>query len=332
MITRSDLYEVHARPADKVVDDSLAEVRFNMENVYAELRPLIFSIAYKMLGSVSDAEDVLQESFLRYHRALSAGTSIESPKAFLSAVTTRLSIDHLRSARVRRETYPGTWLPEPLVTNSSTSDPAEQIEQADSLSMAFLLLLDRLTPVERAVFLLHDVFDYSYEAIASIIDKSESNCRQLASRARKQVIKNQPRFEISRERRTELATQFFTALTEGDLEGLVTLLAKDVVVYGDGGGVSPSWPKSIIGKDKVCRLLIGISEQMHTLGVWMQSVEINGQPGALFYDPSGGLINAVSLDIADGSVFAIRSVINPEKLKHIGQLSNVKKLLGRKKI
>lgn len=296
---------------------------------YADLRPLMFSIAYRMLSSVSDAEDIVQESFLRYHRALSKGTVVESPKAFLAAVTTRLSIDHLRSARVRREKYVGTWLPEPLVTDSSTSDPADQVEQVDSLSMAFLLLLDRLTPVERAVFLLHDVFGYSYEAIASIIDKSEGNCRQLASRARRHVTEHRPRFEMSRQRREELATRFFAAMSEGDLEGLVALLAKDVVVYGDGGGVSPSWPRSIVGPDKVSRLLLGVSEQMRKLGVTMRAVEINGQPGALFYDPAGGLINVVSLDIADGAVSNIRSVINPEKLNHIGPLADVKKLLGR---
>ena len=175
--------------------------------VYADLRPLLFAIAYRMLGSVAEAEDVVQEAFLRYHRTLAEGTAVESPKAFLSAVTTRLAIDQLRSARVRRETYVGEWLPEPLVTDGA-GDPARHAEEADSLSMAFLLLLERLSPVERAVFLLRDVFGYGYDEIAGIVGKTPDNCRQLALRARKHVDDGKPRFEASRERRDELATRF----------------------------------------------------------------------------------------------------------------------------
>lgn len=213
---------------------------------YQQYRPLMFSIAYRMLGSVTEAEDVLQEAFLRYHRAESAGTGIESPKAFLSAVTTRLCIDELRSARARREAYPGEWLPEPLLTAEAAvlagpppDDPAAAAEQADTLSMAFLLLLERLSPVERAVFLLHDVFSYGYDEVASIVGKSEDNCRQLALRARRHVADGKPRFEASRGKRDELAATFFRAVQDGDLDGLVGMLAADVVVVGDNAGVQP---------------------------------------------------------------------------------------------
>src|SRR6266536_2315091 len=211
-----------------------------------------------MLGSVTEAEDVVQETFLRYHRALSERAEIESAKAYLSAVITRLSIDQLRSARARRETYVGEWLPEPLLTDERSTDPARHAEQADSLSMAFLLLLERLSPVERAAFLLHDVFDYDYAEIAMIVDRSEDNCRQLAVRARRHIDEHRPRFEASREAREQLAARFFEAVGDGDMNGLVELLAADVVVYGDGGGKAPSWPRPIVGRDRVVRLLLGL--------------------------------------------------------------------------
>ncbi len=229
---------------------------------YEQLRPLMFSIAYRMLGRASEAEDVVQEAFLRYHRAQSgeAGKAgIDSPKAYLSSITTRLCIDYLRSARVRREAYSGEWLPEPLLTDDPLTgatgpDPARLAEQADSLSMAFLLLLERLSPVERAVFLLHDVFSYGYDEIARIVGKSEDNCRQLATRARRHVGEHKPRFEASRDKREELAARFFGAVGDGDMDGLVAMLAADVVVYGDSGGTPPSWPRPIVGRDRVVRL------------------------------------------------------------------------------
>jgi RNA polymerase sigma-70 factor, ECF subfamily len=183
-----------------------------VSELYEELRPLMFSIAYRMLGSASDAEDIVQEAFLRFHRESGKGTAIDSPKAYLSAVTTRLAIDHLRSARVRRERYIGTWLPEPVLTDSG-SDVTQHAETADSLSMAFLVLLESLTPVERAVFLLREVFDYGYDEIATVVGKSEENCRQIAVRARRQVEAKKPRFEASRKRREELARRF---LRSGD--------------------------------------------------------------------------------------------------------------------
>ncbi len=284
---------------------------------YDELRPLLFSIAYRMLGSVSDAEDVVQEAFLRFHRESRAGTAVDSPKAYLSTITTRLSIDHLRSARVRREQYVGTWLPEPILTDPD-SDVARHAETADSLSMAFLVLLESLTPVERAVFLLREVFDYGYDEIANVVGRSEENCRQIAVRARRQVESKRPRFEASRQRREELARRFFEAVTNGDTEGLLGLLAADVSAYGDGGGKAPAFPRPVFGRDRVARVLLGPTARGQRLGVsGMRTVEINGQPGALFFDAGGRPVAAVSLDIADGLVQTLRAISNPEKLRHL---------------
>jgi RNA polymerase sigma-70 factor (ECF subfamily) len=299
---------------------------------YEELRPLLFSIAYRMLGSVAEAEDVVQEAFLRYHRA-SAGRAgeIDSPRAYLSAVTTRLAIDQLRSARVRRERYVGEWLPEPLLTDETAPDGPRHAEEADSLSMAFLLVLERLSPVERAVFLLHDVFDYGYDEISPIVGKSEDNCRQLASRARRRVQEAKPRFEASRRRRDELATRFFDALGDGDVDGLVELLAADAVAYGDGGGKAPSWPRPIFGRDRVAGLLRGLAPFLRELGLTLRRAQVNGQPGAMFFDGSGRLVAAWSLDIADGLVQTIRAVVNPDKLRHLGEPGDIRTLLKRRR-
>lgn len=296
-------------------------VRLDTAEVYEQLRPLMFSIAYRMLGAVGEAEDIVQEAFLRYHHA--GPDTVDSPKAFLSAVTTRLCIDHLRSARTRREAYVGQWLPEPLLTDTAAPDPAGIAEQADSLSMAFLLLLERLSPVERAVFLLHDVFGYGYDEIAGIVGKSEDNCRQLALRARRHAGEHRPRFEASRRKREELAGRFFSAVGGGDMDGLIAMLAADVVVYGDSGGVRPSWPRPISGRDHVRRLLLGLGNQIRQLGITIRQAEVNGQPGAMFLDPGGRLINVFVLDIAGGQVRTVRSVINPEKLRHPGPLADL---------
>jgi RNA polymerase sigma-70 factor, ECF subfamily len=318
-------------------------------DVYTELRPLMFAIAYRMLGRVSEAEDIVQEAFLRYHRAQSGpqetaggqadgATRIDSPKAYLSAVTTRLCIDYLRSARARREAYPGQWLPEPLLTgvvqrgggalfaDQVAADPGALAEQADSLSMAFLLLLERLSPAERAVFLLRDVFGYGYDEIARAVGRSQDSCRQLALRARRHVGEGKPRFEASRRKREELAARFFAAVGDGDMNGLVTMLAEDAVVYGDSGGTRPSWPRPITGRDRVGRLLVGLAQQMRQAGVVIRPAEVNGQPGALVLDPAGRLINVFALDIAGGQVRTIRSVINPDKLRHLGPLADVEDL------
>jgi RNA polymerase sigma-70 factor, ECF subfamily len=294
---------------------------------YEDLRPLLFSIAYRMLGSVAEAEDVVQDAFLRYHDALGRpGAEIESPKAYLSAVTTRLAIDHLRSARVRRESYVGEWLPEPLLTDESAPDAARYAEDADSLSMAFLLVLERLSPVERAVFLLHDVFDYGFGEVASIVGNSEANTRQLAVRARRHVEAEKPRFEASREQRDELAARFFDAVGDGDIEGLVDLLAADALVVGDGGGRAGSWRRPIFGRDKVVRLMLGLGRHARQLNVTIRLTHINGQPGALFLDPDGRLLYLMELDIADGLVQTVRAVINQRKLSHLGPLGDIRAL------
>jgi len=295
---------------------------------YETLRPLLFSIAYRMVGSVSEAEDLVQEAFLRIHRAESEGAEVESPKAYLTAVVTRLSIDHLKSARVRREQYVGQWLPEPLLADPAP-DAAAHAETADSLSMAFLVLLESLTPVERAVFLLREVFGYEYGAIAKIVDRSEDNCRQLFVRARRHVDEGRPRFEASRQQRDELARRFFAAAEQGDTEGLVELLAADAVVYGDGGGKAPSWPQPIYGRERVAQLMAGTVAQAKQLGGSLELTHVNGQPGVVFTDPDGLIAVVMSLDVADGVVQTIRSVINPEKLAHLGPVADVRALLRR---
>jgi RNA polymerase sigma-70 factor (ECF subfamily) len=302
-----------------------------MADEFTELRPLLFSIAYRMLGSVGDAEDVVQDTWLRYHRARTEGTEIESPKAFLSAVTTRLSIDLLRSARVRREKYVGQWLPEPLLTDAGAADPAAQTAESDSLSMAFLLVLERLGPVERAVFLLHDVFGYEFTEVAPIVSRSADNCRQVAVRARRHVNEARPRFEASRAQREQLADRFVAALSDGDIDGLVRLLSDDVVVTGDSGGVPPNWARPIAGRDKVARLLIGLAAQIRQVpGISLSRAEVNGQPGAVVRDADGALVNVFSFDIVDGVVQAVRSVISREKLRHLGPLADVQALLAQR--
>ena len=290
-------------------------------DLYEELRPLMFAIAYRMLGSVTDAEDVVQEAFLRFHRETRAGTSIESPKAYLSAVTTRLAIDHLRSARVRRETYVGPWLPEPLLTDEVPG--AEQLaETADSLSMAFLLLLESLSPVERAVFLLREVFDYGYDEIARIVGKSEDNCRQIAVRARRRVEEGKPRFEADRRRSHELADRFWAATREGNTAALIDMLAEDVVLWGDAGGrAGAGFREAIHGRERIGKMLGPMIQGVKKRGWTMHQAEVNGQPGCVWVDTEGDPQFVVSLDIAEDKVQTIRSVANPDKLRHIPRVT-----------
>jgi RNA polymerase sigma-70 factor (ECF subfamily) len=296
------------------------------DDAYQQLRPLLFSIAYRMVGSVSEAEDIVQEAFLRFHGAVRKGVEVESPKAYLSTVTTRLAVNHLRSARVRRERYVGTWLPEPLLTDS-TDDAAQHAETADSVSMAFLVLLESLSPVERAVFLLREVFGYGYDEIGRVVGKTEDNCRQLAARARRHVEAKKPRFEASRKQRDELARRFFAAVEEGDTEGLVGVLAADVVVYGDGGGKAPAVAQPIHGRQRVARFLLGVGRRVRLREMHIRVASVNGQPGALAFDRDGGLLAALSLDIADGQVQTVRSVANPDKLRHLGPVADPGRLL-----
>jgi RNA polymerase sigma-70 factor (ECF subfamily) len=289
---------------------------------FEELRPLLFSIAYRILGSVSEAEDAVQETWLRYH---ASGTVPISLKSFLSAVVTRVSIDVLRSARVRRESYVGQWLPEPLLTDRESTtypDPEHAAELADSLSMAALLLLERLSPEQRAVFVLHDVFAFPFSEIAEAIGRSEVACRQLASRARRLMEDGRPRFDVDRRDREELAARFFDALTAGDVDALRQLLAADVEVYGDGGGKAPQWMRVVVGLDNVARMFAGLGQRFAGSGLQVERHEVNGQPGAVFRDPSGRVINVLTLDVLDGRIQVIRSVINPDKLRHIGPVAD----------
>jgi RNA polymerase sigma-70 factor (TIGR02957 family) len=294
-----------------------------VQELYAELRPGAFAIAYRMLGSVSEAEDVVQEGLLRLHRALQEGEPLESPRAYLSTVVTRLAIDHLRSARVRRETYTGEWLPEPIITDS-TDDPAQQAEMADSLSLAFLVLLESLSPEQRAVLLLHDVFDYDYSRVAEIIGKSQDNVRQLATRARRHLEQGRPRFQASPEQQQELARRFFAAAQEGDLAGLEALLAHDVVLTGDGGGKVPALKRALRGRNRVARTLVN---GIRVATARIPGVDVNGSPGALLLDGSERVIGVMVLDIGGGQIQGISSIVNPDKLAHLGPPADLKSLL-----
>jgi RNA polymerase sigma-70 factor (ECF subfamily) len=285
---------------------------------FEELRPLLFAIAYRLLGSVTEAEDAVQETWLRYE---ASPTQPTSTKAFLSAVVTRVSIDVLRSARVRRETYVGQWFPEPLL-NDPYEDPARSAELADSLSMAALLLLERLSPLERAVFVLRDVFGFGFPEIASAVGRSEAACRQLAVRARRHMDAGRPWFEADRRERDELAARFFEALQEGDVEGLQELLAADVQMIGDGGGKAPAFARGVIGAEKVARVLASNLPWMVRIGVALEPHEMNGQPGAIFRDRDNKVINTLTLDVLDGRIQTIRAVLNPDKLGHLGPVAD----------
>jgi RNA polymerase sigma-70 factor (ECF subfamily) len=285
---------------------------------FDRLRPLLFSIAYRILGSVSEAEDAVQETWLRY---AASPTQPTSTKAFLSAAVTRISIDVLRSARVRREKYVGQWFPEPLLTDPY-QDPERSAELADSVSMAALLLLERLSPLERAVFVLREVFGFGFPEVASAVGRSEAACRQLAVRARRHMDAGRPRFEADRREREKLAARFFGALAEGDVDSLRELLAADVQLVGDGGGKAPQLARSIIGADKVARVLASIFPWLVSIDVTLEPREVNGQPGAIFRDRDGKVLYTVALDMLDGRIQTIRSVSNPDKLRHLGPVAD----------
>ena len=285
---------------------------------FQELRPLLFAIAYRILGSVAEAEDAVQETWLRYQASPVQPTSA---KAFLSAVVTRISIDVLRSARVRRETYVGPWLPEPLLTDPY-EDPVRSAELADSVSMAALLLLERLSPLERAVFVLREVFGFGFPEIASAVGRSEAACRQLAVRARRHMDAGRPRFEADRKEREELAERFFGAFREGNVEGLRELLAADVHMVGDGGGKAPLLASHTIGPENVVQVLAALIPPFARIGVVLEPHEVNGQPGVIFRDPDGKVLSTLALDILDGQIQAIRSVVNPDKLGHVGPVAD----------
>ncbi|MEV6978151.1 RNA polymerase sigma-70 factor [Kitasatospora sp. NPDC093806] len=285
---------------------------------FEELRPLLFSVAYRILGSVGEAEDAVQEAWLRFD---ASPTRPASTKAYLSATVTRISIDVLRSARVRRERYVGPWFPEPLL-DDPYQDPARAAELADSVSMAALLLLERLSPAERAVFVLREVFGFGFDEVASAVDRSEASCRQLLVRARRHMRDGRPRFEAARTEREELAARFFDALREGDVAGLQDLLAADVSMVGDGGGKTPQLARAIMGAQNVARLLAAVFPVMLRIGVTIDPHEVNGQPGAILRDRAGQVLNALALDVLDGRVQAVRMVVNPDKLGHVGPVAD----------
>ena len=285
---------------------------------FEELRPLLSAIAYRILGSVSEAEDAVQETWLRYEATPTRPTST---KAFLSAVVTRISIDVLRSARFRREKYVGQWFPEPLVSDPY-DDPARSAELADSVSMAALLLLERLSPLERAVFVLREVFGFGFAEVASAVGRSEAACRQLAVRARRHMEEGRPRFEADRRERDELAARFFDALREGDVDGLRELLAADVSMIGDSGGKAPQWARGIIGAENVARVLASIYPWLVRVGVEMEPHEVNGQPGAIFRDRDNKVLTTWTIDVLDGRIQTIRAVTNPDKLGHLGPVAD----------
>jgi RNA polymerase sigma-70 factor, ECF subfamily len=285
---------------------------------FQELRPLLFAIAYRILGSVSEAEDAVQETWLRYAAFPAHPTSV---KAFLSATVTRISIDVLRSARARREKYAGHWFPEPLLTDPY-QDPERSAELADSVSTAALLLLERLSPLERAVFVLREVFGFGFPEVASAVGRPETACRQLAVRARRHMHAGRPRFEADRREREKLAARFFAALREGDVDGLRELLAADVQLAGDGGGKAPALARSIIGAEKVARVLASIFPWLARIDVTLEPHEVNGEPGAIFRDRDGKVLSILTFDVLDGQIQAIRSVNNPDKLAHVGPVGD----------
>ncbi len=277
-------------------------------------RPMMFSIAYRMLGSVTEAEDMLQNAYLRY-RQMPAG-SIASPKAFLSTVVTRLCLNHLQAARVQRESYLGPWLPEPLLTEDDPGSPTSQAEMLESISMAFLVLLERLTPVERAVFLLREVFDYPYTDIAEIVGKDEVSCRQIFSRAKKFIAAQRPRFTSSTEHHDQLMQQFLEAVEEGDLDGLTQLLASDVTLWTDGGGkVRGAATRSLHGQEAVARFVIASQRFIQTMFT-TEITEVNGEP-AILLRVDGHPFSVVSVTIAQQHIVEIRVIAAPEKLRHL---------------
>jgi RNA polymerase sigma-70 factor (ECF subfamily) len=286
----------------------------SVSDLYGELRPRAFAIAYRMLGSVSEAEDVVQEAFLRMHQTLERDEHIASPQAYIATLTTRLAIDHLRSARVRRESYVGEWLPEPLLTDPT---PAEQAETADALSLAFLVLLESLSPHQRAAFLLREVFDYPYPELAEIIGTDVDSARHLVARARRHLRDRRPRYHASRRARDELTQRFFAAVERGDLSALEALLAEDVSLHGDGGGKVPALGRVVIGRAHVARTFLAGMAACHRLGGHIRPAEVNGAPGATVYDTRDRLVGVLALDIAADRIRTIHSVVNPDKLHHL---------------
>ncbi|NUT34369.1 MAG: RNA polymerase sigma-70 factor [Hamadaea sp.] len=290
-------------------------------DLYGDLRPLAFAIAYRMLGSASEAEDVVQETFLRLHQATQRQAPIASPRAYVATVATRLSIDQLRSARARRERYVGEWLPEPLLTGPT---PADEAEAAESLSLALLVLLESLSPQQRAAFLLREVFDYPYADVAEIIGTDVDTTRHLVSRARAHLRDRRPRYHATRQQRRDLAERFVAAAERGDLPALEALLTQDVALHGDGGGKVPAPARSVHGRHRVAaHLMRALSSAVRHGALRMRVAEVNGRPGAVVVDAQDRLFAVIGLDIAEGRIQTIRSIVNPDKLRHLDDPSDL---------
>jgi RNA polymerase sigma-70 factor (ECF subfamily) len=294
-------------------------------DLYSELRPLLFSIAYRMLGTATEAEDVVQDSFVRFQRAVRDGTDVANPKAYLTTTATRLSLDVLTSARRRRESYPGEWLPEPLLDDPG---PADRAELAESMSLAFLIMLESLNPIERAVFLLRDVFGYEFAEVAEFVERTEDNCRQILVRARAKVRERRPRYEASPQRRSELAERFFAASAQGDLAALKQLLAADVQWHADGGGKAPAVARPLAGVDRVLRLFVGLLGQAADYGVRLEPADVNGQPGAVTRTADGKIVSVFALHIVDGRIATVHAIVNPDKLQHLGEVVDIRAMVG----
>ena len=292
--------------------------------LYGELRPRAFAIAYQMLGSVGEAEDVVQEAFLRMHQTLRRDEPIASPRAYVATLVTRLAIDQLRSARARRERYVGEWLPEPLVTDPT---PADRAETTDSLSLAFLVLLESLSPAQRAAFLLREVFDYPYPEVAEIIGTDVDSVRHLVARARHQVRERRPRYHATRRQREDLAHRFLAAAQQGDLPALQALLAQDVALHADGGGKVPAVARPVNGRERVARTLSAGLAVAVRLGMRFQVADVNGEPGAMAFDAQDRLVGVVGLDIVDGQIQTIHSIVNPDKLRHFDRVGDLAALV-----
>ena len=283
-------------------------------DVFTSTRPLLFSIAYRMLGSVADAEDLVHDAYLRWREA--PATEVREPRAYLATIVTRLAINQLRSARSQRESYVGPWLPEPLVTDHAP-DPSEPVELAESLTMAFLVMLERLSPIERAVLLLRDVFDFDYAEIAHIVDKSETNCRQLLARAKKHMGAGEPRFDVDREQADRLTQRFTEAASAGDMDGLLAVLAEDITLWADGGGkVKGAALRPVHGADSVARFVVGVIQRFMPAESIMRRTRINGEPGFIVY-MSGRPLAAMILHIRDDRVHTVYAIANPDKLQTV---------------
>lgn len=295
---------------DLTLDDIAGQER--VEEFYRHRRRLL-SIAYRMLGSASDADDMLQETFIRWQQ--SSQLKIESPEAFLVTIISRLCLNHLQSAHIKREQYFGQWLPEPVLTGPAANFYVDS-QMDDSISMAFLVLLERLSPVERAVFLLREVFDYEYAEVASILEQSESNCRQILRRARQHLKQGRPRFDASPKQQEELLQKFLQANSRGDMEGLLALISQEIVLYADGGGKATAVPNPIYGAENVVRFLEGARRKFLPAALVRQVSQINGTPGVVSYlhgQPHSVLI----LNFEDGRICNIYIVSNPDKLARL---------------